>query len=665
MRDVWSSSRWVRLLLVAAVAAMAAACPRDPWPGLPPELIEAPEVLPFPDVVREVEVEPGPSRCSAGTFCDDDDPCTFDDRCNLAGRCEGEPYVCLAANECTRSSCLGDGSCAASALPGRCWIQGQCFVAGDLNPGNACSECAPSLSWNEWSANDANECYDGDPCTIGDHCLAGVCTPGPEKIQCNDGNPCTDDHCTPAGECYSLPNDNPCDGGACSGGVCVPACPPNCTGKSCADDNGCGKPCGCPAGKKCCWDGKCHNVCPCVPQCDGKECGNDCCGGVCGECPVGAFCGSGLCIVCTPNCQNKECGPDGCGGVCGECLSGMTCTGGKCKEIYGGLPVDCLGSNKPSATPCPSNVLTYEGCCDSLGRLFWCEDGALFCIDCGAENPECGWLSEAGFYKCGTDGEPEPSGQFPKECGPQCEPPCPSGTFCDGEGCHPCTCEGKECGTNECGQPCGGCPGGGSCEDNQCVVCYPDCACKVCGDDGCGGSCGGCPGNAECVDDKCVNPDSCLGLCEMDNEPAPAGCYCDEACFEYADCCPDVCDVCPEMSGCGPCQPDCYGKECGEDGCGGACGTCQGGEFCSAGKCVPPGEYCPGAAEPAGDDCFGLDYTGCCDDQGRAKWCDQGKLFCSDCVASDGECGWYEEGDFYDCGTEGLPGPGGFPADCP
>lgn len=35
-----------------------------------------------------------------------------------------------------------------------------------------------------------------------------------------------------------------------------------------------------------------------------------------------------------------------------------------------------------------------------------------------------------------------------------------------------------------------------------------------------------------------------------------------------------------------PCQPDCVAKECGDDGCGGVCGTCPAGEPCDAGQCV-------------------------------------------------------------------------------
>ena len=34
------------------------------------------------------------------------------------------------------------------------------------------------------------------------------------------------------------------------------------------------------------------------------------------------------------------------------------------------------------------------------------------------------------------------------------------------------------------------------------------------------------------------------------------------------------------------CVPQCGGAECGDDGCGGTCGSCSGGDVCDAGACV-------------------------------------------------------------------------------
>jgi len=45
-----------------------------------------------------------------------------------------------------------------------------------------------------------------------------------------------------------------------------------------------------------------------------------------------------------------------------------------------------------------------------------------------------------------------------------------------------------------------------------------------------------------------------------------------------------------------PCLPDCLGKQCGNDGCGGSCGNCPAGLFCQGTVCV---------ANPCVPDCAG------------------------------------------------------------
>lgn len=40
------------------------------------------------------------------------------------------------------------------------------------------------------------------------------------------------------------------------------------------------------------------------------------------------------------------------------------------------------------------------------------------------------------------------------------------------------------------------------------------------------------------------------------------------------------------------CAPDCEGKKCGPDGCGGTCGSCEGDFLCSNGACVNPDALC-------------------------------------------------------------------------
>ena len=70
------------------------------------------------------------------------------------------------------------------------------------------------------------------------------------------------------------------------------------------------------------------------------------------------------------------------------------------------------------------------------------------------------------------------------------------------------------------------------------------------------------------------------------------------------------------------CSPACGGNVCGDDGCGGSCGTCAPTELCEEGACVPdaPAVTCPPAG-PFGTsvgstakdvilkDCDGVEYS--------------------------------------------------------
>jgi hypothetical protein len=55
----------------------------------------------------------------------------------------------------------------------------------------------------------------------------------------------------------------------------------------------------------------------------------------------------------------------------------------------------------------------------------------------------------------------------------------------------------------------------------------------------------------------------------------------------------DDCDGATDegLAGCPTCPRRCEGRECGDDGCGGACGTCAAPASCEGGRCVAPA--CP------------------------------------------------------------------------
>lgn len=161
-----------------------------------------------------------------------------------------------------------------------------------------------------------------------------------------------------------------------------------------------------------------------------------------------------------------------------------------------------------------------------------------------------------------------------------------------------------------------------------------DCTGKQCGPDGCGGTCGTCPAGEAC---------NGAGACICTPQSCPDGC-CDGA----QVCQPgDTNQVCgtggARCASCGTgqacqdqqcvCVPTCTGKACGPDGCGGSCGTCQGGQTCNAsGKCICTQQSCPGCCD-ANQNC----------QQGNTRaFCASGGASCNTCEDDqgclDGQC---------------------------
>lgn len=259
-------------------------------------------------------------------------------------------------------------------------------------------------------------------------------------------------------------------------------------------------------------------------------------------------------LACLPACVGKKCGPDGCGGVCGQCCELQTCQDGVC---VGGPGCESSGSAGCGGCSCEDCVCDLDPyCC----QVAWDD----LCVD------EC--ISQCG----GCNGSPD--------------------------------CGTKECGPDGCGGECGPCPAGWTCTDEfQCVAeCLPECEGKDCGSDGCGASCGDCQEEESCEEGLCLAPCSGYsfeGCCVYDVLH-----YCDEGFALEVDCSelgltcgwkdstgwydcveeqkasgkPEFPLWCP-----GTCPPQCEGKECGPDGCGGQCGQCGVESLCENGVCVP------------------------------------------------------------------------------
>ena len=137
------------------------------------------------------------------------------------------------------------------------------------------------------------------------------------------------------------------------------------------------------------------------------------------------------------------------------------------------------------------------------------------------------------------------------------------------------------------------------------TTCTKQCTNKECGDDGCGGDCGPCGADKTCNAGKCTGGTTTAG-CGADFPDCKA-CVCKQdsyCCTGWDGQCTKECTsftACNEACGIAACVKNCTNKKCGDDGCGGSCGSCDTGFTCSTG----------GQCEVAsGTDKFGLP-TGC------------------------------------------------------
>ena len=93
-----------------------------------------------------------------------------------------------------------------------------------------------------------------------------------------------------------------------------------------------------------------------------------------------------------------------------------------------------------------------------------------------------------------------------------------------------------------------------------------------------------CEGGAACESGICVDVDG-RGRCSQDCAAAP--CPGRDECLPVGEA--RLCKPSPAPTGC---TRSCQGKGCGPDGCGGTCGTCFGGQSCSAGVCKSASAGC-------------------------------------------------------------------------
>jgi hypothetical protein len=239
--------------------------------------------------------------------------------------------------------------------------------------------------------------------------------------------------------------------------------------------------------------------------------------------------------------------------------------------------------------------------------------------------------------------------------------------------CSP-SCAGKACGADGCGGSCGSCTSGqscdssGSCAEDWCgagsISCGDGTTCPVnstCGPAGCvcidgdamvscaGEGCtssGNCARHAEqCVQAWCGSPSvkcSDGSICPARSVCDGKSCDCPAANGVWQNCNGQPCDATFSNCGgvgwkCAPlCAPQCSGKSCGPDGCGGTCGSCAGGQTCDgSGNCSITNQCYQGVG-------FGCVANSCCFGQCRQQGangfvdCTPGNTYCV-CTAFPGE----------------------------
>ncbi len=294
--------------------------------------------------------------------------------------------------------------------------------------------------------------------------------------------------------------------------------------------------------------------------------------------------------VCVAACEGKVCGDDGCGGSCGDCGEGEQCTAeGQCQATACSSDADCAAAEQV----CDEESGQCVDCLESAdcAEEEYCSEQLCLPDVCGPEERTC---EGSDVLACLADG----SG-FTVEVTCTATEYCEDGAchvqvcspgegYCEGEQAIQCDALGKEfietanCADEElhCFE--------GQCIDSVClpgtVFCADGFSTAECNEDGSDFVAAPCPDEHYCAKGTCkpwmCTPGEllCVGhvatMCdELGKGPAPGG----DDCTESGLLC--IGGICTK------CYPDCFGKECGDDGCGGSCGNCDDGDPCTVGTC--------------------------------------------------------------------------------
>lgn len=581
-----------------------------------------------------------PSLCIAGSCtqqgglsCDDEVPCTTDscapatgcantvqaNKClidgacysgnaaNLADACQAclpglsqfawTPRSCDDGKVCTKDSCDSSGGCHNDMTSGYCIIDDQCYGDGQISAASNCTMCSTEDDTTGWTVvADGTDCAAGSCSGINwtekKTCVAGQCSGGGSTRSCDDGIGCTLDSCNAtAGGCQ-----NPLFQSYCYiDGKCYldqqlkgSGAPENCFMCSVKDST---SSWGFYPGK-CVIDGICYDNGKVNPA-------NKCQACTFAKSPTswsaaaeGVQCAAASCADLTLSLP-KKCAAGGCVGALQNCDDGLSCTSDSCSTNTGCANVliagSCLiggncyadGETSPD-NPCqvckpatstsawqlmPSTCLIGGTCYEEGDHL------TNPCLVCAAAKSTSVWSNA------------------------------PVGTECV-----PGICSFQDYTTPKTCNATGGCEEGGTttaCTNTQCSIatCTDAAGCSQ------AVAAGFCLINGLCYDDRAINPSQPCEECLRDSNPMAwtvradlTTCGTNQVCLGGSCCtrqctgktcgddqCGGTCGTCSPHFACQSgkcvCVPQCTGTPCGSDGCGETCGTCESGETCKSGKC--------------------------------------------------------------------------------
>ncbi|MFH1529807.1 MAG: NosD domain-containing protein [Pseudomonadota bacterium] len=595
-----------------------------------------------------------PQAAQDGTLCEDGNPCTVSDHC-AGGVCTPGASVCQCegSEDCALFDdgdlCNGTLFCDTAAYPHECEVIPEtavvCSTAGDTTCSKTLcvpetGECLPQ------PVPDGLLCEDGNPCTVSDHCQDGTCASGPSVCQCETDDDCgdfeDDDLCNGTLFCDEDVYPHVCkvtpdtvvlcdDGGdtVCSENLCDPATG-ECQLQALQDGTACEDGHACTVNDAC-QDGACASgtsVCQCESDgdCTPLEDGNLCNGTLlCSKAAYPYLCSVDPATVVTCSTDGDTlCSKTACLPQTGTCVAlpvpdGTLCTDGNSCTVDDSCEG---GSCVPGASVCQ---------CQQDGDCTGFDDGNLCngTLVCGAAYPYACLVNPGTVVTCETSGDTICSKTLCVPASGSCvAQAAANGTACSDS--DPCTLD-DVCADGTCvaGSDLCDCTTDGDCaawdDDDLCngslrcdlqafphvcvldadtvVTCDPgedtECTVQECAPET--GVCGAVPANEAaacggaqhvCVSGICT----CLGAC--------AGKECgDDGCGGQCGTCTQYPNSLCQGAACA-CTPACDGAVCGDNGCGGSCGTCTAPFVCTEGQCQ---SGCPGGAQPCNGIC--VDYT--------------------------------------------------------